>query len=150
MPDAPRPTEIKLHQRVRVLEIAFDDGALVIHTDEIGHGHQLEVEPERVHPEPVGVLGIADGDMPGDPLGQAETTHDAQARRQPLLAVESFGLEVDVLLGSFEVDAFLVGLEGPEIRFLGVGHGARVGPSASARRAWVSPGRLVPRRPDPR
>ena len=27
MPDAPRPTEIKLHKSARVLEIAFDDGA---------------------------------------------------------------------------------------------------------------------------
>ena len=42
---------------------------------------------KRVDPEPVGVLGIAGGDVSGDPGGEAERREEPEADREPLLAV---------------------------------------------------------------
>ena len=106
--------------------VALDDRALMIDTDEIGDGHQLEVEAKRIHPEAVGILGITDRDMASDSLGESEPSHDPQTRCEPLFSVEALSLKVDLRFGAIERDALLVGLERAEIGFLGVGHGARL------------------------
>jgi hypothetical protein len=81
--------------------VTFDDFAFVVHADEVTDGHQLEVGAEWVHPEAVKVLGVAHGDVPGDPFGQVEAAHRAQARSEALLAMEALGREVDLRGGRF-------------------------------------------------
>ena len=73
--------------------VAFDHGALVVDQDQVGDLDLAEVHPERVDPEPVGVLGVARGDVPGDALGEAEPAEDAERRRKLLLAVQALLLE---------------------------------------------------------
>ncbi len=66
-PNTPRPTDIRLHQKSRRLEIAFDDGAhfslpcefLRVHSPSAevrGHGHGQEVL--QVGKEEVNITGI--------------------------------------------------------------------------------------------
>ena len=121
--------------------VAFDDRAVMVDTDEIRHGHQLEVEPEWIHPEPIGILGITDRDMAGHPFGEPEASHDPQTCCESLLPVETLGLEVELRFGTLERDALLVGFERAEIGFLGVGHGVRL-------RVGVVPERVI--RPEKR
>ncbi len=50
----------------------------------------LEVHPEGVQPEPVEVLGVAHGDVPGNTLVEPELPEQTEGRRQALLAVQPF------------------------------------------------------------
>ena len=47
-----------------------------------------EAHRERVHPEVLGELGVADGDVPGDAFAEADAAEDAQRAGQLLLAVQ--------------------------------------------------------------
>src|SRR6056297_1675425 len=49
---------------------------------------------KRVHPEAVGVLRVAHGDMPGNALGEVQPAHGAQPGRQALFAVQALRLDV--------------------------------------------------------
>ena len=95
--------------------IADDDLALVVDTDEIAHRHVLEVLAERVDPEVVEVLGIADRHVAGDALGEPEPAENAQSAGESLLAVEA--LLLDGLSGFREREADVVelGLESADI-----------------------------------
>ena len=67
--------------------------ARVVDADQVGDADVLEVHPERVDPEAVGVLGVADGDVTGDALVEAELAEQAERRGEPLLAVQALGLD---------------------------------------------------------
>ena len=77
--------------------VALDHLPLVVDQDEVGDPDVAEVHGEGVHPEVVGALGVAGGDVPGHPLVEAELGEEAEAGRQPLLAVQA------VLLGRVEL-----------------------------------------------
>ena len=77
--------------------LTLDDLAPVVDADEIGGSDVTEAHPEGVDPEVVEVLGIACGDVAGDPFFEAELAEDPEPRREPLLAVQPF------LLDGFEV-----------------------------------------------
>ena len=52
-----------------------------------------EVDAERIDPEAVGVLRVADGDVAGDAFVEPESGEQAERRRQALLAVAPLLLE---------------------------------------------------------
>jgi len=71
-PDSPRPTDIRLHQKSRLLEISFDDNTTCMLSCEFlrvyspsaevrGHGHGQEVL--QIGKEDVNIVGI-------EPVGQ--------------------------------------------------------------------------------
>ena len=62
----------------------------VIDTDQVAGLEHREVQTEGVHPEPIGELRVADGDVPGSALVVAELGEQPEARGQTLLAVEAF------------------------------------------------------------
>jgi hypothetical protein len=70
--------------------LAIDHLAGVVDADQVGDPDVLEVHPERVDPEAVEVFGIAHGDMPGDPLVEAELAEQPEGRCKALLAVQAF------------------------------------------------------------
>ena len=61
--------------------------ALVVDQDEVAHADLLEVHAEGVHPEVVGQLRVAGGDVTGDAFVEAELAEQPEAGGQPLLAV---------------------------------------------------------------
>jgi len=68
--------------------IAFDDVAAVVAADEVRDLDLAEMHAERIDPERVGKLGVARGDVSGDPLVEAEFREQSEARRQFLLAMQ--------------------------------------------------------------
>ncbi len=66
--------------------LPFHDRPLVIDTDEGGRADVPEVHAERVDPEAILVLGVAHGDVSGDPLVEAEAGKEPEGRREALLA----------------------------------------------------------------
>ena len=73
--------------------VAVDDVAVVVDEDEVADAHVAEAEAERVDPEVVGELGVADRDVAGDALAEAEAAEDAQRAGELLLAVEALLLD---------------------------------------------------------
>ena len=73
--------------------VAVHDVAVVVDEDEVADAHVAEAEPERVDPEVVGELGVADGDVAGDALAEPEATEDAQRAGELLLAVQALLLD---------------------------------------------------------
>ena len=67
--------------------VALDDLALVVDEEQVARPHLAEALAERVDPEVVGALRIADRDVPGDALGEAEPAEDAQRAGELGLAV---------------------------------------------------------------
>ena len=72
---------------------ALDDLALVVDQEQVAHPDLLEAHAERVHPEVVGQLGVAGGDVAGDALVEAEVAEEPEAGRQALLAVAALVLD---------------------------------------------------------
>jgi len=66
---------------------AFDDLAVRVHEQQVLHADAPEVAAEGVHPEVVGALRVAGGDVAGHALVEAEAGEDPERRREPLLAV---------------------------------------------------------------
>ena len=67
---------------------AFDAAASMVAADEVRDLDLAEMHPERVHPERIGELGVARGDVTGDALVETEFREQAEAGRQSLLAVK--------------------------------------------------------------
>jgi len=60
----------------------------VIDEDQVGNPHPGEVPAERVHPETIGVLGVARGDVSGRALVEAELAEDAERGGEAPLALQ--------------------------------------------------------------
>ena len=71
-------------------QIAFDDGAVVTHQQQVADPNVAEVHAERVHPEVVGEFRVACGDVPGHALVEAELAEQPERRGEVLLAVQTF------------------------------------------------------------
>ena len=69
---------------------ALDHLALVIDQQEVLDADLPEAHAERVHPEVVGELGVARGDVAGRALAEAEPAEQAEGGGEPLLAVAAF------------------------------------------------------------
>ena len=67
--------------------VAVDDIAGVVDQDQIARPDVPEAEAERVDPEVVGELRVADGDVAGDPFTETEPSEDAQRAGELGLAV---------------------------------------------------------------
>jgi hypothetical protein len=52
-----------------------------------------EAHRERVHPEQLGELGVAHGDVAGDALAEADPAEDAQCAGELLLAMQALLLD---------------------------------------------------------
>src|SRR5882757_10243198 len=103
-------------------QIALDDLAVVAHQQQVADADVPEVHAERVHPEVVGQLGIARGDVPGDALVEAETTKEPERGGEVLLAVEPLLLDRAALLGYERRNISAGELLG--LLDIGVGHGS--------------------------
>ena len=73
---------------------AVDHVAGVVDEDQVGLGHQAESAPEGVHPEAVGLHGVAEGDVAGDALVEAVFAEDAEGGSEAAFEVVSFGMFV--------------------------------------------------------
>src|SRR5215472_10359708 len=67
--------------------VAFDDCAFRIHEDQIGSANLRKMHAKRIHPEMVGALRIARGDVPGHAFVETELGKQAEGGGQALLAV---------------------------------------------------------------
>ena len=85
--------------------VALDDLAVVVHEDEVGHADLPEVHAERVHPEVIGALGIAGGDVAGHAFVEAEAREQPEGAGEALLAMQAF---------------FSLGAEGRRVREHGI------------------------------
>ena len=74
--------------------VALDDGALVVAADQVRDLDLAEMDAERIDPERVRKLRIARGDVPRDPLVEAEFREQPESRRQPLLAMQPLVREI--------------------------------------------------------
>ena len=70
---------------------AVDDFAAVVHEDQVGFGDQAEGAAEGVHPEAVGLDGVAECDVPSDTLVEAVFAEDAEGGGEPAFEVVAFG-----------------------------------------------------------
>jgi hypothetical protein len=66
---------------------AADDFAGVVDEDEVGFGHEAEGAAEGVHPEAVGLHGVAERDVAGDALVEAVFAEDAEGGGQAAFEV---------------------------------------------------------------
>ena len=73
--------------------VAVDDVAVVVDEDQVADPHVAEAAAERVDPEVVGELGVADRDVAGDALAEPEAAEDAQRAGELLLAVQALLLD---------------------------------------------------------
>jgi len=71
---------------------AADDFAGVVDEDEVGFGHEAEGAAEGVHPEAVGLYGVAERDVAGDTFVEAVFAEDAEGGGEA--AFEVFALFV--------------------------------------------------------
>ena len=79
------------HERGAVDRVfAEDDVAVVVDEDQVAHLGVAEADRERVDPEVLGELGVANGDVPGDALAETDAAEYAQRAGQLLLAVQAF------------------------------------------------------------
>jgi len=62
----------------------------VIHEQQVAHPHPVERQGKRIHPEVIGILRIAGGDVPGHPFPEPQLPEDPQRPGQPLLAMQPF------------------------------------------------------------
>ena len=69
--------------------VAVDDLAVMVDEHQVADAHVAEAHAERVDPEVVGALRVADGDVAGDALGEAEPAEDAQRAGELGLAVST-------------------------------------------------------------
>ena len=92
--------------------VADDDITIVVDADEVAHGHQLEVVAERVDPEAVGELGVANSDVACHTLCEMEATHGAQPTGEALLAALTLGFHVLDLRSSLLLDCGQCFLDG--------------------------------------
>ena len=72
---------------------AFDDLALVVDEEEVGHPDVPEVHGEGVDPEVVGELGVAGGDVSGHAFVEAEPGEQTEGGGQALLAMQALVLD---------------------------------------------------------
>src|SRR5215469_17994412 len=70
--------------------VAFDDCAFRIHEDQIGSANLRKMHAKRIHPEMVGALRIARGDVPGHAFVETELGKQAEGGGEALLAVAAF------------------------------------------------------------
>ncbi|GDY63408.1 hypothetical protein SAV14893_028010 [Streptomyces avermitilis] len=80
-----------VHGECRLVDVvaALDHLPRGVHHHKITHGHMLERHSERVDPEAVAVLGIARGDVAGDPVLESEPPEEPQGAGQPFLAMRA-------------------------------------------------------------
>ena len=69
--------------------VALDDLALVVHEDEVGRPDEPEGHAEGVHPEAVGALGVAGGEVAGHALVEAEAVEQPEGGGHALLDVRA-------------------------------------------------------------
>ena len=69
------------------LRVAFHNLAGMIHENQVGDTNSTEVQAERVHPETIGPLGIARGDVAGDAFVEAELGKEAKGSGEAFLAM---------------------------------------------------------------
>ncbi len=73
---------------------SVDDIAVVVHQQQVADADVAEAHRERVDPEVIGELRIADGDVAGNAFAEAEAAEDAQCAGESLLAVQPLVLHV--------------------------------------------------------
>lgn len=73
-----------------------------IHEQQVGHLDLREMHAERVHPEVIGQLRIARGDVAGEARRETEAREQAERGREPLLPVAAFGGDVGARRGRVE------------------------------------------------
>lgn len=81
--------DLGVHGEGRLVHVvaALDHLPALVGHDEVADGDVLERHPEGVHPEAVAVLGVARGDVTGDPVLEPEPSEEPQRSGQPFLAV---------------------------------------------------------------
>lgn len=57
---------------------AADDFSGVVDEDQVGFGDEAEGSAERVHPEAVGLHGVAEGDVAGNAFVEAVLAEDSE------------------------------------------------------------------------
>ena len=67
--------------------VALDHLTVVVDPDEVRGPDEAEGQAERVHPERVGELGVAGGEVAGHALVEAEPVEEPEGRGHPLLDV---------------------------------------------------------------
>ena len=67
--------------------VAFDNLAFVVDPDEIRRLDQAKAHAEAVHPEGIGELRIARGDVTGDPLVESEPCEKPESGSEPFFPV---------------------------------------------------------------
>ena len=83
--------------------IALDDFALFVDQDQVGSADLREVHAEGIDPEPIGVLGIAHGDMAGDAFAESEAREQAECAGQMDFAMAALFFYGRESRGTFEV-----------------------------------------------
>ncbi len=83
---------------------AVDDVAVVVDEDQVALLDVAEAHAERVHPEHVGILGVAYRDVSGDAFGEPEPSERAQRPGEVGLAVVALVLDVVELRDAVEPD----------------------------------------------
>ena len=82
------------HERGAVdVVVAVHDLAGVVEQDQVARLDVAEAVPERVDPEEVGELGVADRDVSGDALAESEPAEDPQRAGELGLAVGTLLLD---------------------------------------------------------
>src|SRR6185437_7545084 len=86
----PRGMDARVDDKGRRVDrvIALDDSALMIAADQVRDLDLAEMDAERIDPERVEGLRVARGDVPRDPLVEAEFREQPEARRESLLAMQ--------------------------------------------------------------
>ena len=131
--------------------VALDDVALAVDEDEIGRPDLAEAHAERVDPEPIGVLGIAAGQVAGDALVEPEAVEQPERRGHALLQVHALlvgRLELGELVGA----TIGHGCSSRWSQYVGDGagvnssHSRRISPAGSSTTATSRSSRQVARR----
>ena len=101
---------------------------------------------ERVDPEVVGELGIADGDVPGHAFAEAEPAEDAQRAGELLLAVQALVLHGRERRRAVQADRLRRQLDAVDRSHAGFCNRHAVNDTSSIPARWAGPARRYPLR----
>ena len=91
----PRPVDLGVDRERRRVHgsLTGEEAAFQVDEQQVGGAEVAPAPPERVEPEPVRELGVADRDVAGDPVVVPQLREEAVRDRQPALAVGAFVLD---------------------------------------------------------
>lgn len=114
-------------ERGLVQRPAADRGfAARVDEQQVRHADLREMHAERIHPEMIGQLRIARGDVAREPGREAEAREQPERGREPLLAMAAFGRDVAARRRRFEPEVLARRFGEHEAR-RGAGDGGRNG-----------------------